>query len=94
MRIDDHVICGFYAPETQQKRASWNEKHLSLVQTGKLIRFQLFNLKADPTQKSDLSKKDPDRFQKMKAQLIKAHTQMQSRAMGWEGTRPIKQWPK
>ncbi len=91
LRIGDYVICGFYAPETQLKRSSWKEKHLKLVKTGKLVRFQLFNIKTDPTQKTDLSKQEPEQFKKLKTQLINAHSEMQSQAMGWDGVQPIKQ---
>ena len=90
MRIDDHVICGFYAPETQLKRSSWNESHLSKVQNGKLLRFQLFNIINDPSQRTDLSQKEPARFNKLKTQLVAAHQEMQTQAMGWKGTTPIK----
>ncbi len=91
MRIDDHVICGFYAPETQLKRSSWNEAHLSKVQNGKLLRFQLYNIVTDPAQKTDLSKTQPGLFKKLKIQLNSAHQQMQSEAMGWRGSLPIKE---
>lgn len=90
MRLGDYVICGFYDPKTQLNRSSWKESHLTKVQNGRLIRFQLFNIVTDPSQQSDLAQKDPQRFKTLKAQLILAHQTMQSQAMGWQGTSPIK----
>ncbi|MEN8773564.1 MAG: sulfatase-like hydrolase/transferase [Akkermansiaceae bacterium] len=89
IRIGDHVICGFYSAETQLQRSSWKESHLTRVQTGKLIRFQLFNILIDPAQQTDISKVKPALFNKLKNQLIAAHKEMQSQAIGWNGTRPI-----
>lgn len=88
--MGDYLICGFYDPKTQLKRSSWKESHLTLVQNGKLVRFQLFNILTDPTQHADLSQKEPARFNKLKAKLINAHRKMQSEAMGWRGTQPVK----
>ncbi len=90
IRVGDYLICGFYDPKSQLKRSSWKESHLYLVQNEKLVRFQLFNILSDPTQQTDLSQKEPARFNKLKAQLINAHHKMQSEAMGWRGTQPVK----
>jgi arylsulfatase A len=88
MRVGDYLICGFYAPETQPSRASWNPKHIKQVREGKLVRFELYNLTNDPQQKSDRSKNEPERFQGLKERLIKSHKDVQSQAVGWKGVIP------
>lgn len=90
MRIGDYVICGFYAPETQPKRASWKEAHLEKIKNGKLVRFALYNIIKDPQQKKDLSQKEKKLFRKLSAQLKDAHADMQTQAIGWDGVNPIK----
>lgn len=88
IRLGDYLICGFYDPKSQPKRASWNPKHIQKVRQGKLVRFQLFNLKNDPRQLRDLSKTEPERFKRLKAQLINAHKETQRQAVGWKGVTP------
>jgi len=88
IRTGDYVICGFYDPKTQFKRASWSPKHITKVRTNKLVRFQLYNLKNDPKQTKDLSKEQPELFKKLKTQLIDSHTELQKKAVGWEGVVP------
>lgn len=94
MRSGDWVICGFYAPETQLRRASWNPSHLDKVQNGKLVRFELYNIVDDPSQQKDLSGKHPAEFKKWVSRLKQAHQQMQSEAIGWDGVKTIKKLPK
>ena len=92
MRIGDYVICGFYDLETQFSRASWKESHLKQVQTGKLTRFALYNLKKDPQQLNDLSQKEESHFNQLKSQLQDAHLEMQKQAIGWLGDQPVKSY--
>lgn len=90
MRVGDYLICGFYAPETQPKRASWLPKHIKQVRKGKLARFELYNLIEDPKQQTSLATKQPERFQELKAKLILSHQDLQQQAVGWDGVKPVR----
>ena len=90
MRIGNEVICGFYDPKTQPGRASWRPEHLEKVRQGKLVRFALFDLSADPGQLQDLAGRETKRFLAMKVELIRAHDEMRSQAVGWNGVEPVR----
>jgi|GEM_PF-4957609 len=93
MRLGDHVICGFYDRDSQLKRASWNDRHFEQIKTGRLTRFELYKLSADPAQRHNIAERDPERFAALKKRLQTAHRAMQVQALGWNGTRPIQDLP-
>ena len=89
MRVGDHIICGFYSPESQLARASWKEPHIVKIKQGKIVRYALYNIRKDPQQKTDISEQNPKLFKSLKAKLDAAHETYKNQAVGWDGVNPI-----
>lgn len=89
MRVGQYVICGFYDPETQPKRGSWNPAHIKNIKQGKIVRFALYDITNDPQQKHDISKKEKAVFKQLKTRLEEEHQQYQKEAVGWKGVHPV-----
>ena len=49
--------------------------------------YRLYNLRTDAAQEIDLSEKDPERFAKMKAQMLKLHRDVMDEAFDWRSSK-------
>lgn len=58
-------------------------KIIDFIRNPKFIRWQLVNLKKDPTETRDWWKKEPERFRKMKEKLIALHKEIVAEGPYW-----------
>ena len=89
LREDDWVLVGMWdMPEESKGR--FNYEKMKFIKQPKLIDFKLFNVRNDIGQDNDLSKQHPERFEKMKATLIKLNEQVKAAAPMWKDGKPIR----
>ena len=61
----------------------FQESWIPLVKKGGYTNFQLFNLKKDPGQTTDLAKRNPKLLAQMKAQLLKINASVMADGADW-----------
>ncbi|MFM7317156.1 MAG: sulfatase-like hydrolase/transferase [bacterium] len=54
-----------------------------IVSTENLSRMELYNLKDDPTESTDLREKNPEKFQEMKKALVSLNTEIEAEGPKW-----------
>lgn len=86
--IRDGDWCLLADPEIELPRQNmFLEKFIGDIKKTGFINYRLHNLRSDATQDIDLSKKEPERFAKMKAQMIKLHRDVMDEAFDWRTLR-------
>ena len=86
--IRDGDWCLLADPEIELPRQNmFLEKFIGDIKKTGFINYRLHNLRSDATQEIDLSKKEPKRFAKMKAQMIKLHRDVMDEAFDWRTLR-------
>lgn len=87
LRLGDYLICGFYDAGNKFK-GRWIPKHMAFIRETPLKRFELYNLAKDRRQQFNLAEKEPERFVRMRDELIASHRTQQGKALSWDRGRP------
>ena len=61
-----------------------NRRVIEHINNAKIARFELYNLKADPTETTNLSTKNPEVYERMKATFLKLHRQILDEGPDWD----------
>ena len=82
--IRDGDWCLLADPEIDLPRQNmFLERFIGDIKKTDLKNYRLHNLRTDAAQEIDLSEKEPDRFAKMKAQMLKLHRDVMDEAFDW-----------
>jgi arylsulfatase A len=82
MRVDDWVIVG-YLEEGLPKSHALSAEQMAFLKRAKLERFELYNLRQDIGQTTDLSARHTERFENMKQQVVKLHGEVVAEGPVW-----------
>ena len=85
MRSGDWKILGI--PDQPSPRASGGsfdpKEDMPPIKQARLVEFELYNLRDDPGEKTDLSSKEPRRLKEMKERLLARHREVQAEGPVW-----------
>jgi len=82
MRVNDWVIVG-YLEEGLPRSHGLTAEQMTFLKRAKLERFELFNLRRDMAQTTDLSERYAERFETMKRQMVKLHSEVVAEGPVW-----------
>jgi arylsulfatase A len=82
LRDGDWSLVG-YLNEKVPPGHSFRPEHMVYLKKAKLIRFELYNLKKDPSQNKDVSYLYPEVFKKLKGQMILMFTEIIAEGPEW-----------
>jgi len=82
MRVDEWVIVG-YLEKGLPKSHALTAGQMDFLKRAKLDRFELFNLRQDLAQTTDLSSQHAERFEDMKRQMVKLHGEVVAEGPVW-----------
>jgi arylsulfatase A len=82
LREDDWSLVG-YLNEKVPPGHSFRPEHMAYLKRTKLNRFELYNLKEDPSQTKNVASLYPEMFDKMKKQMILLHTEIVAECPVW-----------
>ena len=82
MRVDEWVIVG-YLEKGLPKSHALTAGQMDFLKRAKLDRFELFNLRQDLVQTTDLSSQHAERFEDMKRQMAKLHGEVVAEGPVW-----------
>jgi len=82
--IRDGDYCLIADPEIDLPRQNmFKESFIGDIKKTDLINFRLYNLRKDPKQENDLASQQPERFAKMKQQMLDLHREVVTEAYDW-----------
>lgn len=83
MRVSDWMILGQREnPKTPGRNV--NAQAMKLIKSEKLVKFELYNLREDLAQKTNLAKKHPEKLKELSEKLIAKHREVQEAGKLWE----------
>ena len=84
---DWKIVARWDAPHAYKQKGVtyWNvsKEVVQIIKTAKLDQFELYNLANDISEKTDLSKKNPKQFARMKALLLTKYAEVQKESPVW-----------
>ena len=69
-----------------------SKEDLPIIKSAELSNFQLYNLKKDLEQTTDVLEENREQFEKMKVQMIKIHKEIVTEGEHWD--LPVQNTPK
>lgn len=72
-----------YLDEKCPKGHGFSAEHMAYLKRAKLAKFELYDLESDPAQKKDLSKQNPELFERLKKQMIALHAEVIKEGPDW-----------
>jgi arylsulfatase A len=86
MRVGDWKILGYWRRARGSGRV--DQKYIDWVATERLTRFELYDLKNDPAETTDLKEKEPERFARMAETLSGLFAEIQAEGHKWGAAGP------
>ncbi|QDU97440.1 sulfatase-like hydrolase/transferase [Lignipirellula cremea] len=83
MRIGDYMVLGHWDAQELQAGSSVRLGDMEIIKRAKLVKFELYNLRDDLAEKRDLAEVEPERLQKMAAQLQAKYAEVQAEGPVW-----------
>jgi arylsulfatase A len=83
LRDGDWKIVGCATGPARRPGGGFTPADMPLIQDASLSRFELYNLRADPGEKNDLSAREPRRFAALRRQLEAIHAEVRAAAPVW-----------
>ena len=94
MRVGDYMILGHWDGPQLPPGSGVHKGDSEAIKSAKLTKFELYNLKNDPAETTDLAEKEPTRLKKLSALLVKRYEEVQAAGPVWnvplEAVRPTK----
>jgi arylsulfatase A len=93
--LQKQLFEGFNNKEAEKLRGKYirlnmfNESWIPAIKSGSYGRYQLFDLEKDPSQKTDVSKRHPEVFERLKKQLSDINTSIMTAAPDWSKQREL-----
>ena len=91
-RQGDWVLISNTTDSMRPKTHSISKEDLPIIKSAELSDFQLFNLKEDLGQTTDVLEQNKKQFEKMKKQMIKVHREIVTEGEHWD--LPVQNAPK
>ena len=91
-RQGDWVLISNTSDSMRRKTHAISKEDLPIIKTADLTDFQLFNLKSDLDQTTNIIEQNKKQFEKMKAQMIKVHREIVTEGEHWD--LPVQNTPK
>jgi arylsulfatase A len=83
LREGDWMIVGLWDGEPNAPGASLKPGDIRRIKQGKLVSFELYNVRKDIAQQHDLARQEPDRLRSMQADLQAAYTEALAAGPTW-----------
>jgi len=90
MRIGDWKILAHLSGPDPERGANIRPEDTKLIKTAELTTFELYNLRADVGETTDLAEKEPQRLKTMSEQLRKLYREVRQESPVW----PEWEWPR
>jgi len=84
MRVGDWMVLGHWDGPQLDPGASVHQGDCETIKAAKLVKFELYNLKDDLGEKTDLAGREPGRLAELSALLVKKYTQVQGEGPVWD----------
>jgi arylsulfatase A len=89
LRVGDYVVLGKWDGPQLGPGGSVHHGDCDVIKTAKLVAFELYNLKTDPSQQSDLATKEPDKLKELSDQLVARYNEVQEQGRVWDVPKPV-----
>jgi len=89
MRVGDYTILGKWDGPQLPPGAGVHEGDSEVIKRAMLVSFELYNLKIDLAQRTDLADKEPAKLQELSALLVKKYSEVQAQGPIWKIPPPI-----
>lgn len=90
LREGDWKILAAIDPSCPKSGADITEEQMAVLKTAKLTGFELYNLRNDVGETTDLAQAEPERFAALKAKLTATFEEVQKESPVW----PVWKWPR
>jgi arylsulfatase A len=90
LREGDWKILAAIDPPCPKAGADITDEQMEVLKTARLTDFELYNLRTDVAETTDLAQAEPERFAALKAKLIATFEEIQQQAPVW----PAWKWPR
>jgi arylsulfatase A len=84
MRIGNWMILGAWDQQERTAGVGFSQEAMKHIKQSRLVDFELYNLRADPTQQRNLASEDPQRLEKLSDMLKRKHAEVQQEGPVWE----------
>jgi arylsulfatase A len=84
MRVGDWMVLGHWDGPQLPPGASVHRGDCETIKAARLVKFELYNLKDDLAQTTDLAEREPARLRELSAQLVKKYTQVRDEGPVWD----------
>ncbi|MAG94081.1 MAG: arylsulfatase [Planctomycetaceae bacterium] len=84
MRVGDYMILGHWDQQLLSAGSSVRAGDMELIKKAELVDFELYNLRADLAQQRDLKETEPQRFARMKVQLLRKYREVRDAGPNWD----------
>ena len=91
-RQGDWALISNTTDSQRRKTHAISKEDLPIIKAAGLSDFQLFNLKQDLDQTTDVKEQNKKQFDKMKAQMMKVHKEIVTEGEHWD--LPVQNTPK
>ena len=83
LREGDWMLVGYLEPPGYEFAHPLQKKDMAYIDTSKISQFELYNLRKDIGQTTDVSEKYPDQFQQMIRKMKALHRNVLSEKPSW-----------
>jgi arylsulfatase A len=88
MRVGDHMILAHWDGPQLPPGSGVHAGDCEAIKTAKLTKFELYNLKSDPGETTDLAEQDAGRLKELSALLVKKYEEVRAAGPVWEVPQP------
>jgi arylsulfatase A len=89
MRVGDYAILGKWDGPQLGPGGSVHHGDCEAIKSAKLVSFELYNLKSDLGQQTDLAATEPDKLKELSAQLTARYNEVQEQGPVWDVPKPV-----
>jgi hypothetical protein len=89
MRVGDYMILGKWDGPQLPPGAGVHHGDCEAIKSAKLVGFELYNLKSDLGQQTDLAATEPDKLQELSALLVAKYKEVQEQGPVWDIPKPM-----
>lgn len=84
IRDGDWTLIGYLEKPAERLPKGMSEQAMAYLKSAKLERFELYNIRQDPSQNNDLSTSEPDRCKQMTRSMVLLHQEVVDNAPRWQ----------
>jgi arylsulfatase A len=83
MRVGDWVVLGRWDQPQSTAGGGFQPGRMAAIKNGKLVGFELYNLRTDPAQQQDLATAEPERLRELSEELRQRYAEVQAEGPVW-----------